>query len=78
MRRHIGWRRRDAEGKAYEVEVSFYGGKIRWRHQYKRFDERETYEPDEEDWERLVDAVEKRVKRGLMGEKEMKLALRKD
>lgn len=69
MRNKISWWRRDEEGRKYQAQIRWFGGKMSWHKQMARGDEWESYAPDEEDWERADKDLKDRFRRGLVEEK---------
>jgi len=68
MRNKIGWWRRDEEGRKYQVQFRFFGGKLSWHRQMARYEDWEPHDPSEEDWERALQDVTDRLRRGLVRE----------
>jgi hypothetical protein len=63
----ITWNRTDEEGQKLEVNASQNGPRWVFLSRARRYDDWKPFpEPTEEDWLELVDAVERRVQRGLM------------
>ena len=64
MRNKIGWWKRDADGRKFQVQVRFFARKLTWHRQSARYEDWEPYEPDESDWERAEQDMENRFRRG--------------
>jgi len=66
MRNKIGWWKRDAEGRKFQVQLRFFARKLSWHRQAARYENWEPHTPDEEDWDRAERDMENRYKRGLI------------
>ncbi len=76
MRRDINWTTRRPDGTAYDVRVTYFGGKFKM--QFRENGGRATdhpweydRKPSRADLEALVDAVRRRGQRGLAAPKEL-------
>jgi hypothetical protein len=66
MARPIGWNKRDPE---------LGGDKLTLYRQLSRFEEWETFTPDEEDWDILTKLAENKFNRGKVKKKHMQVIL---
>ena len=63
----IQWKRKDADGKSCEVAAKLVGDTWRFSIRGGRYDDWQPMPaPPLEDWEELLDAVERRVGRGFI------------
>lgn len=61
----LNWYRRDeASGKRQQIEFKLIRETPHWKIHRERFEPREPYEPDAEDWAELLDFMERNLKRG--------------
>lgn len=66
-RSDIGWRSRDSEGRRIEVRARKEGAVWKISQREKRFETWQPYEnPPLEEWETLLDAVQRRIARQLL------------
>jgi hypothetical protein len=74
----IGWWKRDAEGRKYQVHLNLFGGKLIWTCQRGRFEKWQPYEaPDDDDWTKALGEAEDRYVRRLITKKALELVRRK-
>ena len=50
----LSWYRRDESGKRQQIEFKLVRENAQWIIHRERFEPREVYEPDEEDWDTLL------------------------
>ena len=77
----IGWNRRDeTTGKRIRIEFKLVRRDVTWKVQRDRYETRETFEPDESDWDELFERLDKHLKRGKVQLPDIKLIhqLRRD
>ncbi len=61
----LSWYRRDKEtGKRLQIEFKLVREKADWKIKRQRFEPRESFVPDEEDWETLIGQMERNLQRG--------------
>ena len=60
----LSWYRRSEDGKREQIEFKLVREKASWTIHRERFAPREAYEPDEEDWDTLIDNMERNLQRG--------------
>jgi hypothetical protein len=60
----LRWARRDEEGKRMEIHFKLVKETASWKVHRARFEQREPYEPDNEDWETLLEQMRRNLKRG--------------
>ncbi|MDE0768645.1 MAG: hypothetical protein OSB19_09660 [Opitutaceae bacterium] len=75
MARPIGWNKRDPELGKLKIEARFFGDKLTLYRQLSRFEEWETFTPDEEDWDILTKLAENKFNRGKVKKKHMQVIL---
>ena len=75
MRRDINWKTKRDDGTAYDVRVTWFGGKFKLQFKEKGADNWEyDRRPTKEDLENLVDAIKRRYQRREATIKELELA----
>ena len=61
----LNWYRRDEEtGKRLQIEFKLIKEKPHWKIHRERFEPREDYTPDEQDWEDLLEFMDRQLRRG--------------
>ena len=61
----LSWYRRDKEtGKRLQIEFKLVREKPEWKIKRQRFEPREIFTPDDEDWETLIEQMERNLQRG--------------
>lgn len=60
----LSWYRRDETGKRQQIEFKLVREKAEWIIHRERFEPREAYEPDDEDWETLLENMQRNLQRG--------------
>lgn len=61
----LTWHERDPDtGKRMEIAFKLIRDKAHWSIQRDRFEEREPYQPAPQDWETVLDGMERNLKRG--------------
>jgi len=60
----LSWYRRNESGKREQIEFKLVREKAVWAIHRERYEPREPYEPEEEDWETLIDNLERNLNRG--------------
>ena len=72
----LSWYRRDENGKRQQIEFKLIREKAHWTIHRERFEPRETYEPDSEDWEALLKQMERNLQRGKVYPKDLEIVRR--
>lgn len=72
----VSWYRRDEEGKRIQLEFKLVREKASWVVHRRRNEPRETYEPEEEDWEELLEQLERNLRRGKVYPKDLAIVRR--
>jgi len=72
----LSWYRRDENGKRQQIEFKLVREKAEWVIHRERFEPREAYQPDEEDWDTLMENMERNFKRGKIYPKDMEIVRR--
>ncbi|MEX0326624.1 MAG: hypothetical protein AB3N33_11115 [Puniceicoccaceae bacterium] len=72
----LSWYRRDETGKRQQIEFKLVREKAHWIIHRERFEPRETYEPDEEDWDTLLEQMDRNLKRGKVYPKDLEIVRR--
>lgn len=73
----LSWYRRDEEsGKRQQIEFKLIREKAHWMIHRVRFEPREAYEPDQEDWDELLGMMEKNLKRGNLYPEDLEIVRR--
>ena len=72
----LSWYRRDETGKRQQIEFKLVRDKPEWIIHRERFEPRESYEPDEEDWDTLIEQMEKNLRRGKVYPKDLDIVRR--
>ena len=72
----LSWYRRDETGKRQQIEFKLVREKPQWIIHRERFEPREPYEPDEEDWEILLEQMERNLQRGKVYPKDLDIVRR--
>ena len=60
----LSWYRRDENGKRQQVEFKLVREKAEWKVKRERFEPRENFEPEDTDWETLLEQMERNLQRG--------------
>ena len=60
----FSWYRRNEEGRREQIEFHLIREKATWRIHRVRNEPREPYDPDDTDWETLLEVMERNLKRG--------------
>lgn len=60
----VAWYRKDEDGRKFQIEFKLIKEKASWKARRERFEPREDYLPEKEDWDQLLDAMERNLKRG--------------
>jgi hypothetical protein len=60
----LSWYRRNEFGKREQIEFKLVREKAEWTIHRERYEPRETYEPDDEDWDTLIGNLERNLQRG--------------
>lgn len=60
----LSWYRRDEDGRRQQIEFKLIKEKATWMIHRERFEPREVYTPDAEDWEALLDLMRRNLQRG--------------
>lgn len=72
----LSWYRRDESGKRQQIEFKLIRENAEWIIHRERFEPRETYEPDEEDWDTLLEQMDRNLKRGKLYPKDIEIVRR--
>jgi hypothetical protein len=60
----IGWSRKNELGKTERVEFDLVRQKATWRYRPARNEPRQEFDPTTDDWDALMEVVERHLKRG--------------
>ena len=60
----LGWSRRDEEGRKIEISFELVRDKAKWTVHRARNEPREAYTPEEQDWEDLLEVINRHRARG--------------
>jgi hypothetical protein len=60
----LKWYRRDEFGKRQQIEFKLIREKPEWKIHRERHEPREAYTPDEQDWDELLDFMDRQLRRG--------------
>ena len=60
----LSWYRRDESGKRQQIAFKLVREKPEWIIHRERFEPREAYEPDAEDWDSLLEQMQRLLQRG--------------
>jgi len=60
----LGWDRRDETGRRVNLEFSLVRDKATWLIRRERGEPRESYAPTREDWDELLEVMERHLARG--------------
>lgn len=72
----LKWYRRNEFGKRQQIEFKLVREKAHWTIHRERNEPREAYEPDAEDWETLLDNMERNLSRGKVYPKDLEIVRR--
>ena len=72
----LSWYRRDDDGKRQQIEFKLIREKAHWQIHRIRNEPREAYEPDAEDWETLLEQMERNLQRGKVYPKDLEIVKR--
>ena len=73
----LSWYRRDPETcKRQQIEFKLIREKAHWTLHRERFEPREDYQPDEEDWDTLIDNMQRNLQRGKLYPKDLEVVKR--
>ncbi|MGC9450510.1 MAG: hypothetical protein ACP5I4_03605 [Oceanipulchritudo sp.] len=73
----LSWYRRDPDsGKRQQIEFKLIREKPHWTIHRERFEPREEYEPDDEDWDTLLDNMERNLRRGKVYPEDLEMVRR--
>lgn len=72
----VSWYRRDDEGKRIQLEFKLVREKASWVVHRRRNEPREKYEPEEEDWEELLEQLGRNLRRGKVYPKDLAIVRR--
>jgi hypothetical protein len=67
----LSWYRRDDTGKRQQIEFQLIREKAEWMIHRERNEPREAYEPDEEDWDALLEQMQRNLQRGKVYPKDL-------
>jgi hypothetical protein len=78
MNVEIGYWKRTEDGRKFQVRLRVFGSKITWEYQPARFEAWEPYpEPDDDDWETVIEEANKREPRRIIHDKILALIRRR-
>lgn len=78
MRREITWVEKLPERVKREVRVHFHGGKLYWKEKFSNEEGwNEEMVPSEEDWEQLLDEVQRRFQRRKARQEDLDLVMKR-
>lgn len=60
----LSWYRRNEDGKRQQIEFKLVRENASWIIHRERNEPREDYEPDEEDWDTLIENMQRNLQRG--------------
>jgi hypothetical protein len=72
----LSWYRRDETGKRQQIEFKLVRENPQWLIHRERFEPREAYEPDDEDWATLMEQMQRNLQRGKIYPKDMEIVRR--
>jgi hypothetical protein len=72
----LSWYRRDETGKRQQIEFKLVREKPEWIIHRERFEPREAYEPDDEDWDTLIEQMQRNLQRGKVYPKDLEIVQR--
>lgn len=70
MSMEFGWWDKDPDGGKFQVCAEIHGGHARWTRKQGHHQPWETYEPSNDDWDKLVAEAQRRVPRRLLSPKQ--------
>jgi hypothetical protein len=70
----LNWYRRNEDGKREQVEFKLVRDKATWTIHRERNEPRELFEPDSDDWDALLDAMERNLRRGKVYPEDLRIA----
>ena len=72
----LSWYRRDESGKRQQIEFKLVRENAEWLIHRERFEPREPYQPDEEDWDALLELMQRNLQRGKVYPKDLEIVRR--
>ena len=72
----LSWYRRDESGKRQQIEFKLVREKAHWMIHRERYEPRESYDPEEEDWDALLELMERNLQRGKVYPKDLEIVRR--
>jgi len=72
----LSWYRRDEFGKRQQIEFKLIRENAHWTIHRQRFEPREPYEPDQEDWDTLLGMMQRNLQRGKVYPKDLEIIRR--
>ncbi|NDV60879.1 hypothetical protein G0Q06_00265 [Puniceicoccales bacterium CK1056] len=72
----LKWYRRNEFGKRQQIEFKLIREKPEWKIHRERHEPREVYEPDEQDWDDLLDFMARQLNRGKVYPKDLEIVQR--
>jgi len=72
----LSWYRRDEFGKRQQIEFKLIRENPQWTIHRQRFEPREPYEPDQEDWDTLLEMMQRNLHRGKVYPKDLEIIRR--
>jgi hypothetical protein len=72
----LSWYRRDESGKRQQIEFKLVREKPQWIIRRERYEPREDYHPDEEDWDTLLEQMERNLQRGKVYPRDLEIVRR--
>ncbi len=70
MGMEFGWWDKDEDGKKWHIKVRFHAGHVVFNRKHGHHTSWELFEPNDEQWDRLLSEAERRLPRRLMSTKE--------
>ena len=76
MSTEFGWNRRDEENRRIKIKFKLVREKIFWTFQPARYERWEEFKPSDEDWDVVLETMEKNLRRGKVTPEDVKLVKR--
>lgn len=72
----MGWKKRDEDGKRFKVQCDLVRTDLTWKMKPARFEQWERFTPDENDWEALLETLDRNYVRGKIKPEDITLVRR--
>lgn len=73
----LSWYRRDPEtGKRLQIDFKLIREKAHWKIKRQRNEPRESFTPEDEDWEALIEQMERNLQRGNLYPEDLEIVRR--